>query len=54
MEVTIDIDGRVADARFVNGMATPKIEETLLSAVREFKYIPANEMAPPYRARWIS
>jgi hypothetical protein len=47
VEVTIDIDGRVADARFVNGMATPKIEETLLSAVREFKYIPAKRDGSP-------
>jgi len=47
VEVTIDIDGRVADARFVNGMATPKIGETLLSAVREFKYIPAKRDGSP-------
>ena len=47
VEVTIDVDGRVADARFVNGMATPKIEETLLSAVRDFKYIPAKRDGSP-------
>ena len=47
VEVTIDIDGRVADARLVTGMATPKIEHTLLSAIREFKYIPAKRDGSP-------
>ena len=47
VEVTIDIDGRVADARLTNGMATPKIEQTLLSAIREFKYIPAKRDGSP-------
>jgi hypothetical protein len=41
VEVTVDIDGHVADARLVAGEATPKIEQRLLSAIREFKYIPA-------------
>jgi TonB family protein len=47
VEVTIDTDGRVADARLLSGMATPKIEQTLLSAIREFKYIPAKRDGAP-------
>jgi TonB family protein len=47
VEVTIDTDGRVADARLTAGMATPKIEQTLLSAIREFKYIPAKRDGMP-------
>jgi len=47
VEVTIDTDGRVADARLLSGMATPKIEQTLLSAIREFKYVPAKRDGTP-------
>jgi TonB family protein len=47
VEVTIDTDGHVADARLVNGEATPKIEHTLISAIREFKYIPAKRNGSP-------
>jgi hypothetical protein len=47
MEVTIDIDGHVADARIVSGEAMPKIEERILSAIREFKYIPAKRDGSP-------
>ena len=47
VEVTINIDGHVADARLTSGMATPKIEQTLLSAIREFKYIPAKRDGSP-------
>jgi hypothetical protein len=47
VEVTIDIDGRVADARLTTGMATPKIEQTLLSAIRGFTYIPAKRDGSP-------
>ena len=47
VEVTIDIDGRVADARLTTGMATPKIEHTLLSAIRGFTYIPAKRDGTP-------
>lgn len=47
VEVTIDTDCRVADARLTVGMATPKIEQTLLSAIREFKYIPAKRDGTP-------
>lgn len=41
VEVTIDIDGHVANAEVVSGEAMPNIEQRLLSAIREFKYIPA-------------
>jgi hypothetical protein len=47
VEVTINIDGRVADARLTSGMATPKIEQTLLSAIRGFTYIPAKRDGSP-------
>lgn len=47
VEVTIDTEGRVADARFTTGMATQKIQETLLSAIKEFKYIPAKRDGTP-------
>jgi TonB family protein len=47
VEVTIDTEGRVADARLLSGMATPKIEQTLLSAIRGFKYIPAKRDGTP-------
>jgi outer membrane biosynthesis protein TonB len=47
IEVTINIDGRVADARLTSGMATPKIEQKLLSAIREFTYVPAKRDGSP-------
>jgi len=47
VEVTIDTDGRVADARLVTGEATPQIEQTLLSAILGFKYIPAKRNGAP-------
>ncbi|HEV2112997.1 MAG TPA: TonB family protein, partial [Terriglobales bacterium] len=47
VEVTIDIDGRVADARLVTGEATPRIEQTLLAAIRGFKYVPARRNGAP-------
>ena len=47
VEVTIDTDGHVADARLTAGMTTPQIEQTLLSAIREFKYIPAKRDGTP-------
>jgi len=47
VEVTINIDGRVADARLTSGMATPKIEQKLLSAIREFTYVPAKRDGSP-------
>ena len=47
VEVTINIDGRVADARLTSGMATPKVEQKLLSAIREFTYVPAKRDGSP-------
>jgi TonB family protein len=47
VEVTIDIDGRVAEARIVSGMVNTTIQETLLSAIREFKYRPAKRDGVP-------
>ena len=47
VEVTIDVDGRVADARIVGGEAPPGIQQRLLSAVREFKYTPARRNGTP-------
>ena len=47
VEVTIDTDGKVADARLVSGEATKQIENTLISAIREFKYIPAKRNGAP-------
>jgi len=41
VEVTIDSGGRVAEARVVSGMVSTTIEQTLLSAIRDFKYNPA-------------
>lgn len=41
VEVTIDSDGHVADARRVSGMVPPAVEQKLLSEVRQFKYHPA-------------
>ncbi|HSM86976.1 MAG TPA: TonB family protein [Candidatus Limnocylindrales bacterium] len=47
VEVTIDVDGRVADARVVGGMVDPGIARTLLAAIREFKYHPAKRDGTP-------
>jgi TonB family protein len=47
VEVTIDVDGRVADERIVAGMVDPPIEQKLLSAIREFKYSPAKRDGVP-------
>jgi TonB family protein len=47
VEVTIDIEGRVADARIVAGMVDESIQQTLLSAVRQFKYSPATRNGAP-------
>jgi TonB family protein len=47
VEVTIDVDGRVADARIVSGMVDRQIQQTLLSAIREFKYNPAKRDGTP-------
>jgi TonB family protein len=47
VEVTIDVDGRVALARVVAGLAPPTVEQKLLSAIREFKYNPATRDGVP-------
>jgi TonB family protein len=47
VEVTIDVDGHVADARIVAGKVAPTIQQTLLSAIREFKYSPATRDGTP-------
>jgi TonB family protein len=47
VEVTIDTNGRVADARLLTGEAPPRIQQTLLAAIREFKYIPAKRDGSP-------
>jgi TonB family protein len=47
VEVTIDVDGRVADARITAGLVDPTIERTLLSAIREFRYRPAKHDGSP-------
>ena len=47
VEVTIDVDGRVADARVVAGQVDSTIQQTLLSAIRGFKYNPAKRDGTP-------
>lgn len=47
VEVTIDIDGHVANAEVVSGKAIAPVEQRLLSAIREFKYIPAKRNGAP-------
>lgn len=47
VEVTIGIDGRVADDRVVSGIVTPTVEQMLLAAIREFKYTPATRDGSP-------
>ena len=47
VEVTINTDGGVADARIVSGLVDQKIQKTLLAAIREFKYRPATREGVP-------
>src|SRR5258708_18307044 len=47
VEITIDIDGRVAEARIVGGVVDSAIEHKILSAIREFKYTPAKRDGSP-------
>lgn len=47
VEITIDVDGRVAEAKVVAGMVPPTVEQKLLSAIREFKYSPAKRDGIP-------
>ena len=47
VEVTIDVEGKVAEARVVAGMVDPTIEHKLLSAIQGFKYTPARRDGVP-------
>lgn len=47
IEVLIDTTGSVAEAKIVHGAADQKIEDRLLAAVRQFKYIPAKYLQRP-------
>jgi TonB family protein len=52
VEVTIDTQGRVAEARIVAGLVDDSIQQTLLSAIREFKYIPAKRDGVPIPSQY--
>jgi TonB family protein len=41
VEVTVDVDGTVAEARVVTGRVPSHVEQKLISAIREFRYDPA-------------
>lgn len=47
VEVTIDTQGQVAEARIVAGIVDPSIQQTLLTAIRDFKYVPAKRDGVP-------
>jgi TonB family protein len=47
VDIIVDRDGRVADARIESGSVDPNIEHKLLSAIREFKYRPATRDGSP-------
>ncbi len=47
VEITIDVDGHVADARIVSGLVDATIQRKLLAAIREFKYRPAQRGGTP-------
>ncbi|HET9364036.1 MAG TPA: hypothetical protein VFP71_03515 [Candidatus Angelobacter sp.] len=47
VEITISIDGKVVDARLITGMVDQKIQDRVLAAVREYKYIPAKHNGSP-------
>lgn len=47
IEILIDTTGSVAEAKIVHGDADQKIEDRLLAAVRQFKYIPAKYLQRP-------
>ena len=47
VDIIVDIDGRVAEAQIVGGQVPPKIQQTLLAAIREFKYRPAQRNGAP-------
>jgi len=47
VEITIDSDGRVIDARITAGQVDSKIASKVLAAVRQFKYRPATRSGIP-------
>lgn len=47
VELTISIDGKVVDARIIAGLVDQKIQDRVLAAVREYKYIPAKHNGSP-------
>ena len=47
VEITIDSNGEVVDARLTAGQADPKVTNKVLAAVRQFKYRPATREGAP-------
>jgi TonB family protein len=47
VEITIDVDGSVAQAKIVSGSVAPTIQHKLLSAILGFKYNPAKRGGTP-------
>ncbi len=47
VEATISIDGNVVDARLITGIVDQKIQNRVLAAIREYKYIPAKHNGSP-------
>ena len=47
VEITIDVDGSVVQAKLVTGSATPSVEHRVLSAILGFKYRPASRGGTP-------
>ena len=47
VEITIDVDGSVVQAKIVTGSVVPSIAHTLLSAILGFKYKPARRGGSP-------
>ena len=47
IEVTIDNQGKVVDARLTTGQVDPKITTKVLAAIRQFKYRPATREGAP-------
>jgi hypothetical protein len=47
VEITIDVDGSVVQAKVVTGSVAPSIEHRLLSAILGFKYKPARRGGTP-------
>lgn len=47
VEITVDVDGTVAQAKIVSGSVAPSIQHKLLSAIVGFKYNPAKRGGTP-------